>query len=106
MELRAKKRRSGLEGRPPSKVLRRHFVYIARAINDFGAWGRDVVGMKAGRFFYDVLKLPNGEGECTSWKNPGSMVSDCSAFRGPRTSKRENRVAFPGAFKGAACSVH
>ena len=37
-----------------------HFVYIARAINDFGAGGQSLWDDADG-FFYDVLKLPNGE---------------------------------------------
>src|SRR5260370_15745460 len=37
-----------------------HFVYIARAMNDFGLGGRSLWD-EADSFFYDVLKLPNGE---------------------------------------------
>jgi hypothetical protein len=37
-----------------------HFVYIARAMNDFGAGGQSLWDDADG-FFYDVLKLPNGE---------------------------------------------
>src|SRR6266478_2278400 len=37
-----------------------HFVYIARAMNDFGAGGMSLWDDADG-FFYDVLKLPNGE---------------------------------------------
>jgi hypothetical protein len=37
-----------------------HFVYIARAMNDFGAGGRSLWDDADG-FYYDVLKLPNGE---------------------------------------------
>src|SRR6266699_1599432 len=37
-----------------------HFVYIARAMNDFGLGGRSLWDDEDG-FFYDVLKLPNGE---------------------------------------------
>src|SRR3989441_2648650 len=37
-----------------------HFVYIARAINDLGAGGQSLWDDADG-FFYDVLKLPNGE---------------------------------------------
>src|SRR6266849_112138 len=37
-----------------------HFVYIARAMNDFGSGGRSLWDDEDG-FYYDVLKLPNGE---------------------------------------------
>src|SRR6202171_460788 len=37
-----------------------HFVYIARAMNDFGSGGRSLWDDADG-FYYDVLKLPNGE---------------------------------------------
>jgi len=37
-----------------------HFVYIARAMNDFGAGGMSLWNDEDG-FYYDVLKLPNGE---------------------------------------------
>jgi hypothetical protein len=37
-----------------------HFVYIARAMNDFGTGGRSLWDDEDG-FYYDVLKLPNGE---------------------------------------------
>jgi Mannosylglycerate hydrolase MGH1-like glycoside hydrolase domain/Glycosyl hydrolase family 63 C-terminal domain len=37
-----------------------HFVYIARAMNDFGAVGMSLWDDEDG-FYYDVLKLPNGE---------------------------------------------
>ena len=37
-----------------------HFVYIARAMNDFGAAGMSLWDDEDG-FYYDVLKLPNGE---------------------------------------------
>src|SRR5260370_2691814 len=37
-----------------------HFVYIARAMNDFGLGGRSLWDDEDG-FFYDVLKLPSGE---------------------------------------------
>jgi Glycosyl hydrolase family 63 C-terminal domain len=37
-----------------------HFVYIARAMNDFGTDGRSLWDETDG-FYYDVLKLPNGE---------------------------------------------
>src|SRR5260370_25623386 len=37
-----------------------HLVYIARAMNDFGLGGR-ALWDEADGFFYDVLKLPNGE---------------------------------------------
>jgi hypothetical protein len=37
-----------------------HFVYIARAMNDFGTDGRSLWDDEDG-FYYDVLKLPNGE---------------------------------------------
>jgi len=37
-----------------------HFVYIARAMNDFGSGGRSLWDDQDG-FYYDVLKLPNGE---------------------------------------------
>jgi len=37
-----------------------HFVYIARAMNDFGAGGQSLWDDEDG-FYYDVLKLPNGE---------------------------------------------
>ena len=37
-----------------------HFVYIARAMNDFGLGGQSLWDDADG-FFYDVLKLPSGE---------------------------------------------
>src|SRR5205809_815060 len=37
-----------------------HFIYIARAMNDFGLGGQSLWDDADG-FFYDVLKLPNGE---------------------------------------------
>ena len=37
-----------------------HFVYIARAMNDFGSGGRSLWDDEDG-FYYDVLKLPSGE---------------------------------------------
>jgi hypothetical protein len=37
-----------------------HFVYIARAINDFGSGGISLWDDEDG-FYYDVLQLPNGE---------------------------------------------
>ena len=37
-----------------------HFVYIARAMNDIGSGGRSLWDDEDG-FYYDVLKLPNGE---------------------------------------------
>ena len=37
-----------------------HFVYIARALNDFGIGGMSLWDDADG-FYYDVLKLPNGE---------------------------------------------
>ena len=37
-----------------------HFVYIARAMNDFGSGGVSLWDEKDG-FYYDVLHLPNGE---------------------------------------------
>ena len=37
-----------------------HFVYIARAMNDFGSGGRSLWDDEDG-FYYDVLKLPNGD---------------------------------------------
>ena len=37
-----------------------HFVYIARAMNDFGTGGQSLWDDVDG-FYYDVLKLPNGE---------------------------------------------
>ena len=37
-----------------------HFVYIARALNDFGVGGMSLWDDADG-FYYDVLKLPNGE---------------------------------------------
>jgi len=37
-----------------------HFVYIARALNDFGSGGMSLWDDADG-FYYDVLKLPNGE---------------------------------------------
>ena len=37
-----------------------HFVYIARAMNDFGSGGRSLWDDEDG-FYYDVLRLPSGE---------------------------------------------
>jgi Glycosyl hydrolase family 63 C-terminal domain len=37
-----------------------HFVHIARAINDFGTGGQSLWDDEDG-FYYDVLRLPNGE---------------------------------------------
>jgi hypothetical protein len=37
-----------------------HFVYIARAMNDFGSGGMSLWNDDDG-FYYDVLKLPNGQ---------------------------------------------
>src|SRR6266404_4423609 len=37
-----------------------HFVYIARAMNDFGAGGMSLLGDADG-CFYDVLQLPHAE---------------------------------------------